>query len=276
MAANPEAATRPAALCRAIEQCSGQCISLLSYVPCSTDGRASGAITDTHPGQGVCTSSANCTAVENCDTFTSCEAISKVSASLLECRRLGPRQHRQRFGDAVAGADCLHAAFHPSSATPRRAWTMRRVAAHAPTSVRHCSHSWLPSTTAPASPMPSEHRQEGTLSLRGSLSMPKTSCHVTHHSHPCHLFCHHSCPAAGETCRPLSRRTCVRHVCDGATATTTTVPCDGFCTRGTPPSLQSAQLANDGRSILLQFDQEVALADGTPRHAEQPQNSLLV
>lgn len=87
-----------------------------------------------------------------------------------------------------------------------------------------------------------------------------------HTSSPCHPTFHHSCPSVGETCRPLSGRTCVRHVCDEATATTSTVPCDGFCTRGTPPALQSAQLANDGRSILLQFDQEVAVADGTPRH----------
>lgn len=50
---------------------------------------------------------------------------------------------------------------------------------------------------------------------------------------------------------------CRLSVCNETTGAVGSVPCTGFCTAGTAAALQWARLSDDGRRILLQFDQEV-------------------
>ena len=73
--------------------------------------------------------------------------------------------------------------------------------------------------------------------------------------------------AAGQTCSQVAGRTCQRSVCDEATGAITDAPCDGFCVSGSAPVLTAARLSDDGRQVLLTFDQEVTLASSAPRWA---------
>lgn len=66
----------------------------------------------------------------------------------------------------------------------------------------------------------------------------------------------------GKTCAQLNNRACVFSTCASETGAITTRGCAGFCVAGIAPVLTEAGLSNDGRQIVLTFDQGVVLAPG--------------
>ncbi|KAL4419691.1 hypothetical protein ABPG75_006789 [Micractinium tetrahymenae] len=75
----------------------------------------------------------------------------------------------------------------------------------------------------------------------------------------CNLDGSRNCTGAGETCVSAPAGRCRLSVCNETTGAVSTAPCTGLCTTGTAAALQWARLSDDGRRILLQFDQVVAL-----------------
>jgi len=66
-----------------------------------------------------------------------------------------------------------------------------------------------------------------------------------------------------QTCSPVAGRACARSICNDATGTITSASCTGFCSTGAA-YLVSAQLTNDGRYILLRFNDDVYTASSSP------------
>ncbi|KAL4452032.1 hypothetical protein ABPG75_007694 [Micractinium tetrahymenae] len=117
LAAHPEAASRPAALCKAAYQCSDDCASSLGLTLCSTTGYAGGAIPLAATPAGVCKSSAACTAAQACDTsacvrLTQCDAstgfdvASCGGACASKCALQGSYLERLNAGTCSTASDC--------------------------------------------------------------------------------------------------------------------------------------------------------------------------
>ncbi len=68
-----------------------------------------------------------------------------------------------------------------------------------------------------------------------------------------------------DTCVAAPTGRCRLSVCNETTGAVGSVACTGFCTAGTAAALQWARLSDDGRRILLQFDQDVAASTPNTR-----------
>ncbi|PRW57206.1 receptor for egg jelly precursor [Chlorella sorokiniana] len=117
VAAHPDAASRPAALCKALYKCSDACMGALDLQLCSTDGHASGAVPASVPPAGTCTSSAACTKAQTCDTsgctkLTQCDASTGYDAAscggtcVSKCEVMAPLLETLNTGTCNNDTDC--------------------------------------------------------------------------------------------------------------------------------------------------------------------------
>ncbi|PSC71100.1 putative DNA-3-methyladenine glycosylase 2 [Micractinium conductrix] len=118
---HPEAAARPAALCKAAHQCSDECVDSLDLALCSNTGFSGGAIKAAAPSRpGVCQTSAACGTAQMCDTsacakLTQCDPLTGMDlhscggtcASTCELQR--DYLARLNSGTCQSDADCIGA-----------------------------------------------------------------------------------------------------------------------------------------------------------------------
>lgn len=141
VAAHPEAASRPAALCKALYKCSDACVGALHLHLCSTNGQASGAIPASAPPAGTCTTSAACTSAQTCDTssctkLTQCDPSSGFDvascggACVSKCAEMAPLLSTLNAGTCNARTDCTGEA---EACTPIAGRACRRSACDAVT-----------------------------------------------------------------------------------------------------------------------------------------------